>query len=432
MDKLYFFLYYPTEQKDNPSDFQFTEPDNESEKPECIYYKKEHKNKKYYYLKIFMAKSSSKEKYEFAFVIGDYKYEISFDNTKATFIYEVNLEYGLSIIPIRRKIYQNKIEYKNKLDFFIKAIEEKNEKEKTNETLENEKEQKKELYELYKDTITLYSKKKGFNFFIPLFTKIYKEQKLCEELMKNFRDTDEKLKVNNMDRKANLKDYTSVFYNILENAKINEDFTEINNVQYNTVDFYGTILCYLNYYDKEKFSEVIDELSRKNLENLYDIMLIYRYHFKNPIKKDLAFFNKFISHSIDKKDFSIFKIGLTYIKDFETFIYIIDKNKDSIYINFEKIFNDNYIIKIDKNIKLKCTEKKDEHKNENEGETISESNNISNESKEITSSILNEKQRANYIKNIDSILNFSLNKEKVFINFTNDFWKYIINCYKTN
>ncbi len=30
-----------------------------------------------------MAKSSLKEKYEFVFVIGDYKYEISFDNTKA-------------------------------------------------------------------------------------------------------------------------------------------------------------------------------------------------------------------------------------------------------------------------------------------------------------------------------------------------------------
>ena len=43
-----------------------------------------------------MAKTSSKEKYEFAFVIGDYKY------TKTTFIYEVNLEYGLWIFPIRR------------------------------------------------------------------------------------------------------------------------------------------------------------------------------------------------------------------------------------------------------------------------------------------------------------------------------------------
>ena len=64
-----------------------------------------------------------------------------------------------------------------------------------------------------------------------------------------------------------------------------------------------------------------------------------------------------MSHSIDKKDFSIFKIGLTYIKDFEIFIYIINKNKDNIYKNFEKIFNDNYIIKIDRNIKLKCTEK---------------------------------------------------------------------------
>ena len=91
--------------------------------------------------------------------------------------------------------------------------------------------------------------------------------------MKNFRDTDEKLKVNNMDRKANLKDYTSVFHNNLEKAKVNENVTEINNMQYNTVDFYGIILCYLNYYDKGKFSEVIDELSRKDLENLYTVII---------------------------------------------------------------------------------------------------------------------------------------------------------------
>ena len=126
-----------------------------------------------------MAKSSAKEKYEFAFVIGDYKYEISFDNTKATFIYEANLEYWLSIISIRRKIVQNKIKYKNKLDFFIKALEEKNEK--MNETLQNEKEQKKIIYRFY----YFIFKKKGFNFFIPLFIKIYKEHNLCEELMKN-------------------------------------------------------------------------------------------------------------------------------------------------------------------------------------------------------------------------------------------------------
>ena len=82
--------------------------------------------------------------------------------------------------------------------------------------------------------------------------------------MKNFRNTDEKSKVNNMDRKANLKDYTSVFHNILEKAKVNENVTEINNMQYNTVDFYGIILCYLNYYNKGKFSEVIDELSNEH------------------------------------------------------------------------------------------------------------------------------------------------------------------------
>ena len=121
---------------------------------------------------------------------------------------------------------------------------------------------------------------------------------------------------------------------------------------------------------------------------------------------------------------------MTYVKNFETFIYIIDKNKDIIYIYFEKIFNDdNYIMKIDENLKLKYTEKKDEHKNEKEGETISESNNISNESKEIISSISNEKREL-IIENIDSILNFSLNKEKVFIDFTNDFRNYTIKCYK--
>ena len=87
------------------------------------------------------------------------------------------------------------------------------------------------------------------------------------------RRANEKLKVNNMDRKANLKDYTSVFHNNLEKAKVNENVTEINNMQYNTVDFYGIILCYLNYYDKEKFSEVIDELSRKDLENLYTVII---------------------------------------------------------------------------------------------------------------------------------------------------------------
>ena len=60
------------------------------------------------------------------------------------------------------------------------------------------------------------------------------------------RRANEKLKVNNMDRKANLKDYTYVFHNILEKAKVNEDVTEINNIQYNTVNFDWIILCYLN------------------------------------------------------------------------------------------------------------------------------------------------------------------------------------------
>ena len=77
---------------------------------------------------------------------------------------------------------------------------------------------------------------------------------------------------------------------------------------------------------------------------------------------DLEFFNKFISHSIKKNDFAIFKIGLTYIKDIETFIYVIENNKVDIYDICSNIINENNMIKIDKDLKLKEFESKDKEK----------------------------------------------------------------------
>lgn len=59
--------------------------------------------------------------------------------------------------------------------------------------------------ELYKETIFLYSKKKGFSFQIELFLKIYKKKDLCSELIKIFKEMNEaKDNENNIDKKPYL------------------------------------------------------------------------------------------------------------------------------------------------------------------------------------------------------------------------------------
>ena len=126
---------------------------------------------------------------------GEDKYIISFPNQKSTIIYDVTLEKGLKIIAPKRKIAQNRLEYREKMNLLIKALEENNKNDK--------------IDILFKDTIDLYSKKKGFNFLIPLFLKIYKNKDLFLLLLEKFKETDdEKSKVNNMDRKAYLINYT--------------------------------------------------------------------------------------------------------------------------------------------------------------------------------------------------------------------------------
>ena len=253
---------------------------------------------------------------------------------------------------------------------------------------------------LFKETIELYSKTKGFAFMIELFLKIYQKKDLCPELMKIFKKFNENPKDNekNMDRKPFLKDYTSKFKSIISEAD-----TIIENNNYNIIDFYGIVLSYLNYYDKEEFSKIINELYSNSPEKLYDILLIYQGHFKYPINQDFDFFNKFIGYTIANKDFSVFEIGLSYIMDIESFLNIIEKNKIEI---FEK-YNPK-IIKLE-NLKFKKTNMEEE-----------------------STTIVNRKKYKSIfetINNIKSIIWFS-NEKKVFLLYlTNDFWKYVLNYY---
>ena len=276
---LYFFINYPRDKEENPKEIYF---EKKSINPECIFTEYEFENKKYNYKKIFKFKSSEKEKYKLEFVNGEDRYIISFPCHKNTFIYDVTLEKGLNIIAPKRKNSQNRIEYKEKMNFFIKALQEKKEEDKVDL--------------LFKDTIDLYSKKKGFNFLIPLFLKIYKKKDLCKILLEKFLETDEKSKINNMDRNAYLSNYTSQF-----NIIVSEAEKLIKDNDYKEIQFYGIILCYLNFYDEENFSKLINDLYMDKSELLYEIMLTYRSHFLNPINLDFCFFNKFINYSIKKK-----------------------------------------------------------------------------------------------------------------------------------
>lgn len=92
---------------------------------------------------------------------------------------------------------------------------------------------------LYKETINLYSKKKGFTFLIILFLQIYKKNDLCSLLLQILKKMNEIQKDNekNLDRKSFLKDYRANFESIVFEAD-----TLIKNNNYNLVEFYGIIL----------------------------------------------------------------------------------------------------------------------------------------------------------------------------------------------
>ena len=203
---LYFFVTYVRKQKENANDVNFVVPEKKDLKPLCIFIDEQYINQFYYYNKIFKVnklagKGKKGNNYYFEFEINDEKYIISFDSKGANFIYDVSLEVGKKIIVIRRKINQSK-EYYQTIEYFIKALEKNGE--------ENI------IDELYKETIELYSKKKGFTFLIVLFIKIYQKKDLCPELLKIFKKINENPKDNekNMDRQSLLKDYTSKFKSI--------------------------------------------------------------------------------------------------------------------------------------------------------------------------------------------------------------------------
>ena len=391
---LYFFISYIRRYKEHDNDIIFIYPENNELQPRLIYVDEKYENNYYYYNKVFKvsksAETKKRNKYYFEFDINDNRYYIRFDSKGRTFVYEISLQRRGTNVIVRRNIEQK--EYYEKIEYFVKALK-----------LNGEENI---IDDLYKDTISVYETKKGFAFLIILFVQIYKKKDLCNQLLQIFKKMNENSKYaeKNMDRKTFLKYYTEIFKSIISEA---DELIKNNN--YNLIEFYGIILCYLNFYDNETFNLIINDLYIKRPEDLYEILLIYKYHFVFPINQNFDFFNKFISYIIENKDFHYFESGLKYINDLGVYLNIIKMNKKAIFEKYKyNVKNTQNIVKLD-NLKFKVMENGLENNN----------------------NFINKKRRSKFeaISNIKSIINFCMDKNIFLIYFTNNFWRYLLNYY---
>ena len=334
--EIYFIILSSSEEKINFGGLKFL---SEIE-PEIIHYGSIEKVKGsslFYNVFKFDIKTNEKKKktiqYQLQYEIGEESYDILFDVKENTFIYEIKLLKGNKYIDniVKRKIDQKKIPLHYKLNIFLEALKKINEIDK--------------IEILYDEAIELYKRKKNFSLLISLFLKLYdpsedlnetlkkKIKKLCSKLIDLFKEISEE---ENADRDEDLAKELKIFNQIYSKANI-----LIEESKYDSVSFYGIIFCYLSSYDKENFSEIIKNFSEGNSKILYEILITYYLHFKNPLNQDSKFYNNFIIYAINNgKDLEIFERILNYIDDIETFLYVLNENKIDIFKKYNDLRNE--------------------------------------------------------------------------------------------
>ena len=177
-----------------------------------------------------------------------------------------------------------------------------------------------------------------------IFLKIYKNNKvLCTNLIKIFNTINEK---ENKDRDKELNKYLKDFTDIYSKS---QEIVEEN--KYEPIHFYGVLFCYLHYYDKNNFSKIMKKFWEGKADTVYEILIQYYTHFMNPLYQNKEFYDQFIIYILkEKKDLKIFERVMDYIEDIESFLYVINKNKEKIFEKYEKLNSEP--IKIGANLKL--------------------------------------------------------------------------------
>ena len=163
----------------------------------------------------------------------------------------------------------------------------------------------------------------------------------------------------------------------------------------NFMEFYFVILI-INI--RIFFTKMIKKFSTGNADILYEILIIYYSHFINPFNQDKEFYNNFIKYSIKKdKELNILKRILNCKDDIETFLYVINKNKDNIFKKYDGL-------KLGETI--------------NDGVTQPEVDEIGNKDE-------SENELDDIIKLIESIIKYSSDNLMLAVNIKNTFWKYL-------
>ena len=263
-------------------------------------------------------KDKEEEQYTIKFNEEGNKYILSFDIKNKSFIYSPKLKRIKNNYIIEEPIEQNIIPLYNKFNIFLEALKENNERDIEEKLLE--------------DTIDIYKTEKKFSLLITLFLKIYLKYKdLCNKLIEIYYNINEE---ENNDREKYIKKDLITFHDIYSKA---EDIIKEN--KYNPIYFFGILFCYFNYYDnKDNFNTMINKFCEKNSDTLYEILIKYYTHFMNPLNQNKDFYNSFIKYILEKnKDINIFKRTLDYIEDIETFLFVINDNKEKIFKNYDKL-----------------------------------------------------------------------------------------------
>ena len=327
-------------------------------------------------------KDKEEEQYTIKFNEEGNKYILSFDIKNKSFIYSPKLKRIKNNYIIEEPIEQNIIPLYNKFNIFLEALKENNERDIEEKLLE--------------DTIDIYKTEKKFSLLITLFLKIEKYRDLTNKLIEIFYNINEE---ENNDREKYIKKDLITFHDIYSKA---EDIIKEN--KYNPIYFYGILFCYFNYYDnKDNFNTMINKFCEKNSDTLYEILIKYYTHFMNPLNQNKDFYNSFIKYILEKnKDINIFKRTLDYIEDIETFLFVINDNKEKIFKNYDKL---NYSpIKIGAYLKLiKYSYLNDIQVEENECDNI--------------------------IKYIENIIKFSEKEKILAIYLKSTFWMSLIQNY---
>ena len=314
---IYLFLIFPIIKEKEASEANaFFE---EIQKTFKIFYSKDiEKDNKTFFIKILKYEpEKNKKNILVKCLTKEFEYFIVVNYEKEIFIYEHKLFKKNNLYKNMIEIFQNQISLTEKMNIFIESL------------IQN----KEPLDKFYKDTIYLYSLYPKFDFLIDIFLKVYENKKLCTLLLSEFKEFNNKLESDLKDSKKknivldkSLEKYKDEFNEI---TKKSNDLIIKN--EYDSIQFYGLIFCYLNNYEYETFKNLFNTLMNDSKEILYEILLIYLYFFKNPIVNNENFFIQFMKYSVEKTTYEDFiEKCLSYFNDIHLYFAAIDSNKEKI------------------------------------------------------------------------------------------------------